>query len=139
MNRPIKILIAKPGLDGHDRGAKVVANALRDAGMEVVYTGLHQTPEMVVEAAVQEDADVVSVSILSGAHMTLIPRVRALLNEAGMQDVHLLGGGIIPEKDAKELKKQGVVAEVFGPGTDTRDIVKFIEVLFDKTDQAKKK
>jgi methylmalonyl-CoA mutase, C-terminal domain len=139
MNRPIKILIAKPGLDGHDRGAKVVANALRDAGMEVVYTGLHQTPEMVVEAAVQEDADVVSVSILSGAHMTLIPRVRALLNEAGMQDVHLLGGGIIPEKDAKELKKQGVVAEVFGPGTDTRNIVKFIEVLFDKTDQAKKK
>ena len=114
MNRPIKILIAKPGLDGHDRGAKVVANALRDAGMEVVYTGLHQTPEMVVEAAVQEDADVVSVSILSGAHMTLIPRVRELLNEAGMQDVHLLGGGIIPENDATELKKQGAVEEVFG-------------------------
>jgi len=132
MNRPIKILIAKPGLDGHDRGAKVVANALRDAGMEVVYTGLHQTPEMVVEAAVQEDADVVSVSILSGAHMTLIPRVRALLTEAGMEDVHLLGGGIIPENDATELKKQGAVAEVFGPGTDTREIVKYIEALFDK-------
>ena len=139
MNRPIKILIAKPGLDGHDRGAKVVANALRDAGMEVVYTGLHQTPEMVVEAAVQEDADVVSVSILSGAHMTLIPRVRELLNEAGMQDVCLLGGGIIPENDATALKKQGVVEEVFGPGTDTREIVKYIKALFDKTDQAKNK
>ena len=132
MNRPIKILIAKPGLDGHDRGAKVVANALRDAGMEVVYTGLHQTPEMVVEAAVQEDVDVVSVSILSGAHMTLMPKIRELMNDAGMEGVRLIGGGIIPDKDAEELKKKGVVAAVFGPGTDTRDIVSFIEGLFKK-------
>jgi methylmalonyl-CoA mutase C-terminal domain/subunit len=131
MDRPIKVLIAKPGLDGHDRGAKVVANALRDAGMEVIYTGLHQTPEMIAEAAVQEDADVVSVSILSGAHMTLIPRVRELMNAGGMSEVHLIGGGIIPEKDADELKKTGVVSEVFGPGTATRDIVSFIKDLFD--------
>jgi methylmalonyl-CoA mutase C-terminal domain/subunit len=131
MNRPIKILIAKPGLDGHDRGAKVVANALRDAGMEVVYTGLHQTPEMVVEAAVQEDVDLVSVSVLSGAHMTLMPKIRELMNEAGMESVRLIGGGIIPEKDAEELKEKGVVEEVFGPGTDTRDIVSFIEGLFE--------
>jgi len=132
MNRPIKVLIAKPGLDGHDRGAKVVANALRDAGMEVIYTGLHQTPEMIVEAAVQEDADVVSVSILSGAHMTLIPRVRELMNEGGMQDVHLVGGGIIPEKDAAVLLEIPGVSAIFGPGTDTRDIVSFIQSLFDK-------
>jgi methylmalonyl-CoA mutase C-terminal domain/subunit len=131
MNRPIKILIAKPGLDGHDRGAKVVANALRDAGMEVVYTGLHQTPEMVVEAAVQEDVDVVSVSILSGAHMTLMPKIRELMNEAGMESVRLIGGGIVPEKDAEELKKTGVVGAIFGPGTDTRDIVSFIQGLFE--------
>ena len=131
MNRPIKILIAKPGLDGHDRGAKVVANALRDAGMEVVYTGLHQTPEMVVEAAVQEDVDVVSVSILSGAHMTLMPKIRELMNKAGMEGVRLIGGGIVPEKDADELKKKGVVGAIFGPGTDTRDIVSFIQGLFE--------
>lgn len=131
MNRPIKILIAKPGLDGHDRGAKVVANALRDAGMEVVYTGLHQTPEMVVEAAVQEDVDLVSVSILSGAHMTLLPKIRRLLDEVGMDGVRLIGGGIIPENDGEALKKQGVVAEVFGPGTDTRDIVSYIKDLFE--------
>jgi methylmalonyl-CoA mutase C-terminal domain/subunit len=131
MKRPIKIIIAKPGLDGHDRGAKVVANALRDAGMEVVYTGLHQTPEMVVEAAVQEDVDVVSVSILSGAHMTLLPKIRAAMNDAGMEGVRLIGGGIIPEKDAEELKKNGVVSAVFGPGTDTRDIVSFIEDLIE--------
>jgi methylmalonyl-CoA mutase C-terminal domain/subunit len=134
MNRPIKILIAKPGLDGHDRGAKVVASALRDAGMEVVYTGLHQTPEMVVEAAVQEDVDVVSVSILSGAHMTLMPKIRRLMDEAGMQEVCLIGGGIIPEKDAEELKNSGVVAGIFGPGTDTRDIVSFIKGLFEKAE-----
>jgi methylmalonyl-CoA mutase C-terminal domain/subunit len=134
MKRPIKVLIAKPGLDGHDRGAKVVANALRDAGMEVIYTGLHQTPEMVVEASVQEDVDVVSVSILSGAHMTLIPKIRRLLDEAGMEGVHLLGGGIIPDKDAEKLKKKGAVADVFGPGTDTRDIVSFIEGLFETAD-----
>jgi methylmalonyl-CoA mutase C-terminal domain/subunit len=132
MNRPIKILIAKPGLDGHDRGAKVVANALRDAGMEVIYTGLHQTPEMVVEAAVQEDVDVVSVSILSGAHLTLIPKIRDLMNEAGMKNAHLIGGGIIPDEDAEQLKKTGVVSGVFGPGTDTRDIVSFIEKLFEE-------
>jgi methylmalonyl-CoA mutase C-terminal domain/subunit len=131
MNRPIKILIAKPGLDGHDRGAKVVANALRDAGMEVIYTGLHQTPEMIVEAAVQEDADVVSVSILSGAHMTLIPRVRELMDERGLGDVRLIGGGIIPDDDARKLLEIDGVAAIFGPGTDTRDIVSFIEKLFD--------
>jgi methylmalonyl-CoA mutase C-terminal domain/subunit len=126
MNRAIKVLIAKPGLDGHDRGAKVVANALRDAGMEVIYTGLHQTPEMVVEAALQEDVDVVSLSILSGAHMTLIPRVRELMNEQGLADVHLIAGGIIPDADAEELRKIDGVAGIFGPGTDTRAIVSFI-------------
>jgi methylmalonyl-CoA mutase C-terminal domain/subunit len=134
VKRPIKILIAKPGLDGHDRGAKVVANALRDAGMEVIYTGLHQTPEMVVEAAIQEDVDVVSVSILSGAHMTLIPKIRKMMDEAGMKGVHLVGGGIIPDTDAEELKKTGSVTEIFGPGTDTRDIVSFIQGLFSGTD-----
>jgi methylmalonyl-CoA mutase C-terminal domain/subunit len=130
MKRPIKVLIAKPGLDGHDRGAKVIANALRDAGMEVVYTGLHQTPEMIVEAAVQEDADLVSVSILSGAHMTLIPRVRELMNAAGLADVRLIAGGIIPDADAKLLLATPGVAGVFGPGTSTRDVVAFIEGLF---------
>ena len=129
MQKPIKVLIAKPGLDGHDRGAKVVANALRDAGMEVIYTGLHQTPEMIVKAATQEDVDVVSLSILSGAHMTLFPRVRKLMNENGLDGVPLLGGGIIPDKDAEELKRMGV-NEIFGPGTDTRDIVTYIHALF---------
>jgi methylmalonyl-CoA mutase C-terminal domain/subunit len=129
MTRPIRVLIAKPGLDGHDRGAKVVANALRDAGMEVVYTGLHQTPEMIVEAAVQEDASVVSLSILSGAHMTLVPRVRELLNDAGLGDVPLLAGGIIPDADAKTLRQIPGVAGIFGPGTDTRDIVAFIRKI----------
>ncbi|MCH7548881.1 MAG: cobalamin B12-binding domain-containing protein [Candidatus Krumholzibacteriota bacterium] len=133
MKRPIKVLIAKPGLDGHDRGAKVVASALRDAGMEVVYTGLHQTPEMIVEAAVQEDVDVVSISILSGAHMTLIPRVRELMNEGGLKDVHLVGGGIIPDSDAATLKKIDGVAEVFGPGTDTGEIVTYIEGLVNRS------
>jgi methylmalonyl-CoA mutase C-terminal domain/subunit len=131
MKRPVKILVAKPGLDGHDRGAKVVANALRDAGMEVIYTGLHQTPEMIVEAAVQEDVDVVSVSVLSGAHMTLIPRIRELMNDGGLEKVHLIGGGIIPKSDADELIKMGGVAGIFGPGTDTREIVTFIEKLFE--------
>lgn len=129
MKRPIKILIAKPGLDGHDRGAKVVANALRDAGMEVIYTGLHQTPEMIIEAALQEDVDVVSLSILSGAHMTLFPRVKRMMEENGLGDVHLIGGGIISDKDAAELKKMGI-KEIFGPGTDTKDIVRFINGLF---------
>lgn len=130
MKRPIKVLVAKPGLDGHDRGAKIVANALRDAGMEVIYTGLHQTPEMILDAALQEDVDVVSLSILSGAHMTLLPRVRDLMDAKGLDDVPLVGGGIIPEGDVKKLKKMGV-SEIFGPGTDTRDIVSYINGLFE--------
>src|SRR5687768_17180081 len=114
--RPIRVLVAKPGLDGHDRGAKVVAAALRDAGMEVVYTGLHQTPEMIATAAVQEDVDVVGLSILSGAHMTLFPRVLQLLREQGRDDILLTGGGIIPKEDIEELRARGV-GELFGPGT----------------------
>jgi methylmalonyl-CoA mutase C-terminal domain/subunit len=130
MKRPLKVLIAKPGLDGHDRGAKVIANALRDAGMEVVYTGLHQTPEMIIEAAVQEDVDLVSVSVLSGAHMTLIPRIRELMNTSGLADVKLIAGGIIPDNDAAALKRLPGVAGIFGPGTSTKDVVAFIEGLF---------
>jgi methylmalonyl-CoA mutase, C-terminal domain len=130
MKRPIKVLIAKPGLDGHDRGAKVIANALRDAGMEVVYTGLHQTPEMIVEAAVQEDVDLVSVSVLSGAHMTLIPRIRELMNEGGLDQVRLIAGGIIPDADAAKLKQLPGVAGIFGPGTRTQDVVAFIAAMF---------
>jgi methylmalonyl-CoA mutase C-terminal domain/subunit len=117
--------VAKPGLDGHDRGAKVVAAALRDAGMEVIYTGLHQTPEMIANAAVQEDVDVVGLSILSGAHMTLFPRVKALLEEAGRGDVLLIGGGIIPQEDVPALEGNGV-ARLFGPGTPSSEIVAFI-------------
>jgi methylmalonyl-CoA mutase C-terminal domain/subunit len=124
-SRPVRVLIAKPGLDGHDRGAKVVAAALRDAGMEVVYTGLHQTPEMIVAAAVQEDVDVIGLSILSGAHMTHIPRVRNLLREQGRDDALLIGGGIIPDDDGKRLEAEGV-AKLFGPGTSTREIIEFI-------------
>jgi methylmalonyl-CoA mutase C-terminal domain/subunit len=123
--RPIRVLIAKPGLDGHDRGAKVVAAALRDAGMEVIYTGLHQTPEMIANAAVQEDVDVVGLSILSGAHMTLFPRVKALLDEAGRGDVLLIGGGIIPLEDVGSLEQAGI-ARLFGPGTASTEIVEFI-------------
>jgi methylmalonyl-CoA mutase C-terminal domain/subunit len=123
--RPIRVLVAKPGLDGHDRGAKVVATALRDAGMEVIYTGLHQTPEMIVDAAVQEDVDVVGLSILSGAHLTLVPRVRALLDERGREDALLVVGGIIPHEDNQRLEDEGV-AKLFGPGTPTGDIVDFI-------------
>jgi methylmalonyl-CoA mutase C-terminal domain/subunit len=130
MKRPIKVLIAKPGLDGHDRGAKVIANALRDAGMEVVYTGLHQTPEMIIEAAVQEDVDLVSVSVLSGAHMTLIPKIRELMNTSGLADVKLIAGGIIPDSDAAELKRLPGVAGIFGPGTSTKDVITFIEGIF---------
>jgi len=130
MKRPIKVLIAKPGLDGHDRGAKVIANALRDAGMEVVYTGLHQTPEMIIEAAVQEDVDLVSVSVLSGAHMTLIPKIRELMNTTGLAGVKLIAGGIIPDADAAELKRLPGVAGIFGPGTSTRDVVSFIQGMF---------
>ena len=121
----IRVLVAKPGLDGHDRGAKVVASALRDAGMEVIYTGLHQTPEMIVNAAVQEDVDVVALSILSGAHMTMFPRVLELLNEKGVTDVVVTGGGIIPKEDMDELVGIGV-DRLFGPGTDTRDIVAYV-------------
>jgi methylmalonyl-CoA mutase C-terminal domain/subunit len=127
--RPIRILVAKPGLDGHDRGAKVVAAALRDAGMEVIYTGLHQTPEMIASAAVQEDVDVVGLSILSGAHMTLIPRVRALLRDAGRDDVLITGGGIIPKEDMDELTRQGV-GKLFGPGTPTSELVDYIRQWF---------
>ena len=124
--RPIRVLVAKPGLDGHDRGAKVVAAALRDAGMEVIYTGLHQTPEMIAQAAIQEDVDVVGLSILSGAHMTLFPRVRKLLLEAGRTDVLLTGGGIIPPEDVTALERQGI-GKLFGPGTPTSDLVHYIE------------
>jgi len=126
MERKIRVLIAKPGLDGHDRGAKVVAAALRDAGMEVIYTGLHQTPEMIVEAAIQEDVDVIGVSILSGAHMTILPRILELLAKEGARDVMLIGGGIIPEDDAAKLEKKGV-RKLFGPGTPTAEIARFIE------------
>jgi len=129
MLRPIRVLIAKPGLDGHDRGAKVVAAALRDAGMEVIYTGLHQTPEMIATAAVQEDVDVVGLSILSGAHMTLIPRVRELLSEQGRDDVLLTGGGIIPKEDIEALQRQGV-GKLFGPGTPTTELIDYIKEWF---------
>jgi methylmalonyl-CoA mutase C-terminal domain/subunit len=123
--RPIRVLIAKPGLDGHDRGAKVVAAALRDAGMEVIYTGLHQTPEMIAAAAVQEDVDVVGLSILSGAHMTLFPRVKQLLDQAGRADVLFIGGGIIPQDDIERLEGRGI-ARLFGPGAPTAEIIEFI-------------
>ncbi len=124
-DRKIRVLVAKPGLDGHDRGAKVVARALRDAGMEVIYTGIRQTPEMIAEAALQEDVDVVGLSILSGAHMSLCPRILELLHAEGMEDVVVLVGGIIPDDDVEPLKKLGVKG-VFGPGTSTHDIVEFI-------------
>ncbi len=124
--RPIRVLVAKPGLDGHDRGAKVVAAALRDAGMEVVYTGLHQTPEMIATAAVQEDVDVVGLSILSGAHMTLFPRVRALLESMGRPEILVTGGGIIPPDDMQELQRLGI-GRLFGPGTPTTDLIEYIE------------
>lgn len=129
MLRPIRVLIAKPGLDGHDRGAKVVAAALRDAGMEVIYTGLHQTPEMIATAAVHEDVDVVGLSILSGAHMTLFPRVRELLAQMGRDDVLLTGGGIIPREDIDELQRRGV-GKLFGPGTPTTDLIDYIKEWF---------
>ena len=124
-DRKIRVLVAKPGLDGHDRGAKIIARALRDAGMEVIYTGLRQTPEMIATAAAQEDVDVVGLSILSGAHNTLAPRLMDLLREKGMTDVTVLIGGIIPEADIPALKKAGI-AEIFLPGTSTQDIVNFI-------------
>jgi len=124
--RKIRIVVAKPGLDGHDRGAKIIARALRDAGMEVIYTGLHQTPEQIAETAIQEDADAVGLSILSGAHMTLVPRVVQLLADQGAEDVVVTVGGTIPADDIPELKKLGV-AEVFTPGSGTDDIVEFIQ------------
>ena len=125
-SRPIRVLVAKPGLDGHDRGAKVVAAALRDAGMEVVYTGLHQTPEMIATAAVQEDVDVVGLSILSGAHMTLFPRVRQLLEQMGRPETLVTGGGIIPPEDMAALQQQGI-GRLFGPGTPTAELIQYIE------------
>lgn len=126
MNRPIRVLVAKVGLDGHDRGAKVIATALRDAGMEVIYTGLRQTPEMVVNAALQEDVDAIGISILSGAHMTIFPKIIRLMKEKGMSDVLLTGGGIIPEDDMKQLQLQGV-GKLFTPGTSTNDIADYIK------------
>ena len=125
MASKIRVVIAKPGLDGHDRGAKIIARALRDAGMEVIYTGLHQTPEQIVETAIQEDADAVGISILSGAHMTLVPRILELLRDEGAEDVIVVVGGTIPADDAETLKQQGV-AEVFTPGAPTAQIVDFL-------------
>ena len=127
--RPIRVLVAKPGLDGHDRGAKVVAAALRDAGMEVIYTGLHQTPEQVVRAAVDEDVDAIGLSLLSGAHMTLFPRVRELLAEHGRDDILITGGGIIPKEDMEQLREHGI-GRLFGPGTPTSDLVEYIRRWF---------
>jgi methylmalonyl-CoA mutase C-terminal domain/subunit len=125
-DRKIRVLVAKPGLDGHDRGAKVIASAFRDAGFEVIYTGLHQTPEMIVNAAVQEDVDVVAMSVLSGAHMTLFPRVLELLAEAGAGDILITGGGIINEEDMRALRERGV-GRLFGPGTPTGEAVAYIK------------
>jgi len=127
--RPIRVLVAKPGLDGHDRGAKVVAASLRDAGMEVIYTGLHQTPEMIATAAIQEDVDVVGLSILSGAHMTLFPRVLELLRQQGREDILITGGGILPREDMEELQRMGV-GKLFGPGTPTTELAEYITAWF---------
>ncbi len=128
-DQPIRVLVAKPGLDGHDRGAKVVARALRDAGFEVVYTGLHQTPEMIATAAVQEDVDVVGLSILSGAHMTLFPRVVELLREQGRDDILITGGGILPKEDMEALQAMGI-GKLFGPGTHTSELIDYIKNWF---------
>ncbi len=124
--RKLRILVAKPGLDGHDRGAKIIARALRDAGMEVIYTGLHQTPEMIVNAAIQEDVDAIGMSIMSGAHMTLFPAVIDLLRQQRADDIRIFGGGIIPDDDIPRLKQRGV-DEIFTPGSSTQDIVKWIK------------
>ena len=126
MDRKIRVLVAKAGLDGHDRGAKVIAAALRDAGMEVIYTGLRQSPEMIVEASIQEDVDVIGISILSGAHMTILPKIKNLMNEKGLDDVLLTGGGIIPEEDIKKLRDIGV-GELFTPGASTKNIAEYIK------------
>ena len=125
-SHPIRVLVAKPGLDGHDRGAKVIARALRDAGMEVIYTGIRQTPQMIVQAAAQEDVNVLGLSILSGAHLEILPEVMRLLREEGMDDVLVVLGGIIPEQDRESLLKMGIAA-VFGPGTSTQQIVEFVQ------------
>ncbi len=130
-DRKIRVLVAKPGLDGHDRGAKVIASAFRDAGFEVVYTGLHQTPEMIASAAVQEDVDVVALSILSGAHMTLFPRILELLKEQDASHILVIGGGIIPEEDIKQLESMGV-GKLFGPGTATTEPIEFVRDWFAK-------
>lgn len=127
MASKIRVLVAKPGLDGHDRGAKIIARALRDAGMEVIYTGLQQTPQMIVEAAIQEDVDVIGLSILSGAHMTLLPKVMQLLRAEGVDDVLVVAGGIISDEDAATLNRDHGIAAVFGPGSSTYDIVQFIQ------------
>ncbi|MDP2365525.1 MAG: cobalamin B12-binding domain-containing protein [Ignavibacteria bacterium] len=126
MDKKIRVIVAKSGLDGHDRGAKIIAAALRDSGMEVIYTGLRQTPEMIVEAALQEDADVIGISVLSGAHMTIFPKILSMLKEKGMDDVLLTGGGIIPEDDIVKLKEKGV-GELFTPGATTTDIADYIK------------
>ncbi|MDL1902572.1 cobalamin B12-binding domain-containing protein [Anaerolineae bacterium CFX9] len=133
MNRAIRVLIAKPGLDGHDRGAKVIARALRDSGMEVIYTGLRQTPEMIANAALQEDVDVVGLSILSGAHMALVPRIREVMNAQGLEDVFLIIGGIIPDEDKTALTEMGVQG-IFGPGTSTEEIAQYIRDLISRRD-----
>jgi methylmalonyl-CoA mutase C-terminal domain/subunit len=131
MEEKIRILVAKPGLDGHDRGAKVIATAFRDAGFEVIYTGLHQTPEMIVAAAIQEDVDIVSISVLSGAHMTIFPRVLELLKKGGATEMLVLGGGIIPKEDAQKLIAAGVAA-IFGPGTPTTEAIRYVRDWWEK-------
>ena len=137
MQRKIRVLVAKPGLDGHDRGAKIVARALADAGMEVIYLGIRQTPEHIANAAIQEDVDVVGLSILSGAHDTLFPKVVDLLRKKGRENIPVIGGGIIPPDDARKLKESGI-AEIFGPGTDTQDIITYIKkVVTNTTGQAR--
>ena len=137
MENKIRVLLAKPGLDGHDRGIKVIASALRDAGMEVIYTGLRQTPPMIVEAALQEDVDLIGISILSGAHMTLFPAIKKLLVEKGADDIILFGGGIIPDDDIKALESQGI-DKLFGPGTPTEEIVDFIHNAMSNKDKSEK-
>ena len=131
MSKKIRVLVAKAGLDGHDRGAKVIAAALRDAGMEVIYTGLRQTPEMIVEAAIQEDVDVIGISILSGAHMTILPKLKKLMDDKGIGDVLLTGGGIIPKEDIADLKKLGI-GELFTPGATTTSIASYIKEWIEK-------
>uniref|UniRef100_A0A7C3J693 Cobalamin B12-binding domain-containing protein n=1 Tax=candidate division WOR-3 bacterium TaxID=2052148 RepID=A0A7C3J693_UNCW3 len=132
MERKIKVLVAKPGLDGHDRGAKVIASALLDAGMEVIYTGLHQTPEKIVKTAIDEDVDAIGLSILSGAHMTIFPKVLKLLKENKREDILLFGGGIIPKEDMEELEKMGV-GKLFGPGSQTKEVIDYLKDWFEKS------